>query len=281
MGFILKIPWYWDYFGLKDTPDVSSSATSEDSSDSSGDEKPASKLKLGQYSAVPPPLTLEAKKGKGPGVACKKIDSSEEEEEEKAEQPVAKQPSHPKSAAVTQNGESSSDSDSDSSSEEEEKKAPMKRSAKPFAAKGMAKPAQMKRVESSSDSSDSDSSEEEVPLKPAHGGKSPSVKPSSGASVTKHHENTLDEGAMNGGLIAKKRKREDDQVLETPKLKKSKVKPKTSHSFPKMKRVCCLCLCKKTKPQMKYLQNEVRFLRLCQSSSDTAQEKLWASVCKR
>nr|XP_056702466.1 nucleolar and coiled-body phosphoprotein 1-like [Euleptes europaea] len=114
----------------------SSSSSQEDSSVSSEDKKPASKPKPGQYSAVPPPSALEPKKGKGPGVACKKIDSSGKRSRRQRRQQDA-----------TPGG-------CDSSSEEEGGKVPVKPCAKPASAKGITKPAQVKQADSSSDSSE-------------------------------------------------------------------------------------------------------------------------------
>ncbi|XP_034291142.1 nucleolar and coiled-body phosphoprotein 1 isoform X1 [Pantherophis guttatus] len=134
--------------------------------DSSEHENLASKPKRGEYSAVPPPLAIESRKGKAHLI--KKTFKKKGENNEKKEQVFTKRPStegsvikkafSPKSLPVSiQKGNTSSGSDSDSSSEEE-KKVLVKCSAKAVSANGATKSVPSKKVSSSSDTSDSDCS---------------------------------------------------------------------------------------------------------------------------
>uniref|UniRef100_A0A8C6X5K7 LisH domain-containing protein n=1 Tax=Naja naja TaxID=35670 RepID=A0A8C6X5K7_NAJNA len=167
-------------------------SNSETSCDSSEHEKLASKPKRGEYSAVPPPLAIEARKGKAH--LNQKICKKKGKNNEKKEQVFTKRPSKGisnigkdalfsirqretsdpynisegsvikkafalKSLPVSiQKGNTSSGSDSESSSEEE-KKVLVKCSAKAVSANGAAKSVPSKKVSSSSDTSDSDSSD--------------------------------------------------------------------------------------------------------------------------
>uniref|UniRef100_A0A8C6X5N9 LisH domain-containing protein n=1 Tax=Naja naja TaxID=35670 RepID=A0A8C6X5N9_NAJNA len=142
-------------------------SNSETSCDSSEHEKLASKPKRGEYSAVPPPLAIEARKGKAH--LNQKICKKKGKNNEKKEQVFTKRPSTEgsvikkafalKSLPVSiQKGNTSSGSDSESSSEEE-KKVLVKCSAKAVSANGAAKSVPSKKVSSSSDTSDSDSSD--------------------------------------------------------------------------------------------------------------------------
>ncbi|KAH0624365.1 hypothetical protein JD844_031763 [Phrynosoma platyrhinos] len=135
----------------------SSSSSDSSSSSSSHTEKkaPVKSLQEGQYSAVPPPASMESKNNKAQALACKnKLEKSDKKKQVSnkritAEGPVAKQQHTPKSVPLpTQKEEDSSESDSDSSSEED-KKVIVKVSVKSAATK------------------DSDSSENEVPVKSA------------------------------------------------------------------------------------------------------------------
>uniref|UniRef100_A0A2D4FM28 Uncharacterized protein n=1 Tax=Micrurus corallinus TaxID=54390 RepID=A0A2D4FM28_MICCO len=136
-------------------------SSSETSCDSSEHEKLASKPKRGEYSAVPPPLAIESRKGKAQVV--KKIFKKKGKNDEKKEQVFTKRPSTEgsvikkafalKSLPVSiQKGNTSSGSDSESSSEEE-KKVLVKCSAKAVSANGAAKSVPSKKVSSSSDTS--------------------------------------------------------------------------------------------------------------------------------
>uniref|UniRef100_A0A670Y2W5 Nucleolar and coiled-body phosphoprotein 1 n=1 Tax=Pseudonaja textilis TaxID=8673 RepID=A0A670Y2W5_PSETE len=112
-------------------------SNSETSCDSSEHEKLASKPKRGEYSAVPPPLATESRKGKAHLI--KKILKKKEKNNEKKKQVFTKRPSK--------------------SSSEEEKKVLVKCSAKAFSANCAAKSVPSKKVSSSSDTSDFDSSD--------------------------------------------------------------------------------------------------------------------------
>ncbi|XP_026566817.1 nucleolar and coiled-body phosphoprotein 1 [Pseudonaja textilis] len=142
-------------------------SNSETSCDSSEHEKLASKPKRGEYSAVPPPLATESRKGKAHLI--KKILKKKEKNNEKKKQVFTKRPSTQgsvikkafalKSLPVSiQKGNTSLGSDSESSSEEE-KKVLVKCSAKAFSANCAAKSVPSKKVSSSSDTSDFDSSD--------------------------------------------------------------------------------------------------------------------------
>ncbi|XP_039215937.1 nucleolar and coiled-body phosphoprotein 1 [Crotalus tigris] len=149
--------------GKKSSSEFSSSSSDDDDSEH---EKLAPKPKRGEYSAVPPPLAIEATKGKAhPTKKTSKKKGEDSKKKEQAKKPstegsVVKKASASKSLPVhIQKGHNSSESDSDSSSEEEEKKVLVKCSAKAISANGAAKSVPSKKASSSSDSSDSDSSD--------------------------------------------------------------------------------------------------------------------------
>ncbi|ETE67049.1 Nucleolar and coiled-body phosphoprotein 1 [Ophiophagus hannah] len=171
-------------------------SNSETSCDSSEHEKLASKPKRGEYSAVPPPLAIEARKGKAHLI--KKILKKKGKNNEKKEQVFTKRPSK--------------------SSSEEEKKVLVKCSAKAVSANGAAKSVPSKKVGSSSDTSDSDSSDS-IPEKFAVSTGINKMKKPLGV-LAKKVESSLEDKKVKGTKAVK----------TTPKSSTPVSKPKTSES---------------------------------------------------
>ncbi|NXX75286.1 NOLC1 protein, partial [Urocolius indicus] len=200
--------------------------SSSDSDSSSEDEK---KMKKGKGT----PAKLAGKMGKpaskpstpAPKAATSDSDSSSsEEEEEKGKKPAVKPATKPTGAAKSAVGKkaaaSSSSSSSDSSSEEDEK--PKK------AGKGA--------QNSSKTTASTEKAKASTPA--ANNLKS---KPAGGSSSSSESSSEEETGKVNGGITynttGKKQKREDAQEPETPHSKKAKIKAKTPHTVPKVKRV--------------------------------------------
>uniref|UniRef100_A0A2H6NBR8 Srp40 C-terminal domain-containing protein n=2 Tax=Micrurus carvalhoi TaxID=3147026 RepID=A0A2H6NBR8_9SAUR len=204
-------------------------SNSETSCDSSENEKPASKPKRGEYSAVPPPLAIESRKGKAQLI--KKTFKKKGKNDEKKEQVFTKRPSTEgsvikkafalKSLPVSiQKGNTSLGSDSESSSEEENKVL-VKCSAKAVSANGAAKSVPSKKVSSSSDTSDSDSSDS-IPEKSAVRTGINKMKKPLGA-LAKKVESSLEDKKVH--------KIKGTKALKTtPKSSTPVSKPKTSES---------------------------------------------------
>ncbi|XP_070801969.1 nucleolar and coiled-body phosphoprotein 1 isoform X2 [Pituophis catenifer annectens] len=217
--------------------------------DSSEHENLASKPKRGEYSAVPPPLAIESRKGKAHLI--KKTFKKKGENNEKKEQVFTKRPStegsvikkafSPKSLPVSiQKGNTSSGSDSDSSSEEE-KKVLVKCSAKAVSANGATKSVPSKKVSSSSDTSERKRGQNNCKtakkvLKTSANfvGKTSASKTPTSEVLNSTNSSSSDEEATKEGLSKKKRKRKDELELETPDIKK--MKARSPHTFPKSKR---------------------------------------------